>query len=89
MWRIVTFCSTAIVLSAAAMADDTGTDDNRSVTSDMPQLNTAGFLFDDALTEDGNTDSDEEDDSDDGDSDEDRKTSDEDPAEDEDEEDDG
>lgn len=57
MRRIFAFSATAIMLSSAVMADDTGASDpKRPMTSDQIQLNAAGFLFDDSLREDGSED---------------------------------
>ncbi|WP_306111364.1 MULTISPECIES: hypothetical protein [Roseovarius] len=58
MRRIIAFSATAILLSSAAMADDTVADSNSGTTPEQLELNAAGFLFDDSIREDGEADPD-------------------------------
>ena len=53
MRRIIALSATAILLSSAAMADDKDVSD-RDFTPEKLQLNSAGFLFDDSLSENAN-----------------------------------
>ncbi|QFT94276.1 hypothetical protein FIU86_15610 [Roseovarius sp. THAF9] len=84
MRRIIAFSATAILLSSAAMADDSVADSK----PEQLELNAAGFLFDDSIREDGQPDSDGDEAADDEDRGNDENTSDDQGQETEDEEDD-
>ncbi|QFT79641.1 hypothetical protein FIU89_03385 [Roseovarius sp. THAF27] len=66
MRRLIAFSATALLLSSAAMADDTAVaGPDRDIPSDDLKINSAGFLFDDSLS--GNDDNDRDDRGDDDD----------------------
>ncbi|WP_428514995.1 hypothetical protein [Roseovarius sp.] len=67
MRRLIAFSATALLLSSAAMADDSAvTGPDRDIPSDDLKINSAGFLFDDSLSgnDDNNRDAEGDDDDD-------------------------
>lgn len=68
MRRLIAFSATALLLSSAAMADDTAAPDpDRDIAPDDMEINSAGFLFDDSLSANDDNDRDARGDDDDDD----------------------
>ncbi|MBY5986348.1 hypothetical protein [Roseovarius atlanticus] len=77
MRRLIAFSATALLLSSAAMADDTAaTDPDRDIAPDDMGINSAGFLFDDSLSANDDNDRDARGDDDDDRTEDDRKNDD-------------